>query len=899
MTRPSSESPANAVSKAPMFSIGRDTTIQDLREHVRATREQIRALHTNGESGFNVVHKLTDCADTMCRNLFEIAQRQAGMTPDASLPIALLALGGYGRGELSPYSDLDVCLIYGGGVTPLLEEVNSRLVASLWDMGLKIGYTLHSIDEALEVGRQDVRAFTSLSQGRLLAGDSMVYARMHLQLTEFQQAPAGRAYLQSLVKARYEGIAENYRDLFSPEPDLKECAGGLRDYHTALWVYMMNQGIANLDDAASNGFISAEDHLTIIEALDFMWRMRNELHFASGQFQDVLSFANQQHLAKFLAYTHHGLPNSARLMQDYYSYAGVLRRFLHSAARTINCKIDTSVPHTKTSSPVDASILDGELFAGWDDENWFAEHPARMMEVYWKCARHHVSLNHDTERHITRNLHLAGDAFRTSEVVRRFFVAICNHPIDAGRILRQMADSGVLANYLPEWKGIQGIIRYEDFHHYPVDEHTLRAIEALAVLPSRDDSASRRLRFSLEHLLEPSVLVMAILFHDLGKAEGDIHVAASVRFTRQICRRINLSPELEERVAFLVEHHGLMTHLSQYRDIDDPELVRVFANTFHSDQQLRELFLLSYADLSAVGPNVWNDWKGTLLLRLYLRAERIITGRAASMDEEGWFNSKVNDVRARVSETIRDDVRDHMESLGDRYYLAFTSEQIALHLECLTEAKESGLAIRATSYEETSMSGVVICTRDRQGLFALLAGSFASQLIDVNGAALFTRPDGYVIDYFTVSEARRRRPLTRSEVDAVKTVLKSVLLEGHPVKDCVESARRRLFALMQPRVPVPTRVDFDNETSKTHTVIDVQTGDRTGLLYDMAHSIAESGLDITTARISTDARRVRDSFYVTKDRSKITEPQTLDHIRNALVHAIHPRSIGPGSGDEQ
>ena len=891
-------------SEIDLEALTRDEAVAAIRARAVEARARIRALHDSGESGFNVVHKLTDCADQMVRDLFACALKHAGKPTKApsafsfafgrkgtkTPPLAVLALGGYGRGELSPHSDLDIALIYGGKLGATGESINSSLLSSLWDMGPKIGYTLHGVDEAMKLVATDVRAFTSLSQARLLAGDTMVYAKLRQLLITFQQSPKGIAMIETLVRSRFEGDDESQMDLFCPEPDIKETAGGLRDYHAALWVYMMNQGIANLDEAASNGFITAEDHLSVIEALDFMWRIRNELHFTAGTPQDSLSFAAQQHLARLFTYVYQDLPNISRFMQDYYGYAGVVRNFLTSAARRVGYT-PAMRPNTHAGAPVVAQILDGELFAGWDDENWLAENPTRMMEVFWKCARHQVSLNHETERLIRKNLHLAGEAFRTSEVVRRFFLAICNHPLQAGRILRQMSDVGILARYLPEWTGIQGIIRYEDFHHYPVDEHTLRAIEALSLLPTRNDSVSRCLRFSLEHLSEPAVLVMSILFHDLGKAAGEIHTAESVRLTRIISRRMNLPVELEERIAFLVHHHGLMTHLSQYRDIDDPECVRVFANTFHSEQQLRELFLLSYADLHAVGPNVWNDWKGTLLLRLYLRAERILTGRAESMDEESWLTAKVEEVCGIVGENLCEGVRPHIESLGDRYYFSFTAAQIAHHLECVEIAKETGLSVRATSYEETGMSGVVICTKDRQGLFALLAGSFASQLIDVNGAALFTRPDGYVIDYFTVTEARRRRPLTDPEIDRVTKVLRSVLIDGKDVADLVDSARRRIFALLQPRIAVPTRISFDNDTSRTHTVIDIQTGDRTGLLYDMARCMAESGLDITTARIATDARRVRDSFYVTCNGGKVIEPATQESIQNALTQAIHARVV--------
>jgi [protein-PII] uridylyltransferase len=491
---------------------------------------------------------------------------------------------------------------------------------------------------------------------------------------------------------------------------------------------------------------------------------------------------------------------------------------------------------------------------------------------------------------VAENLHLVTDTFQSNDVVRRYFVALCNHPLSAGHGLRQAARAGLLGRYIPEYGAITGLIRYQDFHSYPVDEHTLRAVEALGQIPGMDGPVGRCLREALESLSDPYVLVMAILFHDLGKAAGEVHVDESVSLARGICERIGLSESDREEIEFLVRYHILMNHISLYRDTDDEHIVRTFCDTVATERRLRALFLLSYADLAAVGPGVWNDWKGALLLQLYLKAMKRVTGRAETVGEEFWESPKAGDILRAVPAPLKPEVTGHLKGLGQRYFVAFSAEQIAGHVECVAQAKESGLAVRASTRDESGMSELVICTRDRTGLFAELAGCFSSQLIDVNSAALFTRPDGWVVDVFAVRNAWQDRPLTPAQLDSVERVLRAVLLEGQDVQEHVDRACRRLFALAQPRAPVPTRIEFDNGSSRQHTVIDIETGDRTGLLYDITRAMSEAGLDISTARIATDARRVRDSFYVTKDKDKIEDETLQAAIRHGLFAAIHPRA---------
>ncbi|GMV94397.1 MAG: bifunctional uridylyltransferase/uridylyl-removing enzyme [Candidatus Hydrogenedentota bacterium] len=873
-------------------ALERNTCLRATRQYAVERRTAIRQRHDDAASGSDVVHMMSSAADEIVRGVFQFAANSLSTRRSITTRVALCALGGYGRGELSPYSDLDVCLLYEGPLDEPIRALNSYIIPFLWDSGFAVGYSIHSVREAVELAESDIQAFTRFLEGRLLAGESTVYARLKLSIRELKSGAMAGRFIESKVHDRYEGLSSEHRDLFDSEPNVKESAGGLRDFHTALWLLMMSHDVDTLDEAVAQGIITPDEHLDFVDGLDFVWRIRNELHFHCGKAEDRLTFALQAHVAKAFGYK-----NSHHFMQSYYTAAGKLRRFLRIAARVCNYAPLANLPDAGMPVAQEYAIENGELYVGAGDPNWFAHNPARLMEVFWLCARHLVPLSRPSEVSVAENLHLVNDTFRANNIVRRFFTAICNRPLQAGHALRQAANCGLLGRYLPEFEAVHDVIRYEDFHSYPVGEHTLRAIESLAKIDNLEGAVGRCLQEALENLSDPYILVMTILFHDLGKVEGDVHTEASVRITREICARTGIPPEDEERIAFLVQHHTLMTNISQYRDIDDEDIVRSFADTMKTESRLRALFLLSYADLSAVGPAVWTDWKGALLLQLYLRSVKHLLGRAETVGESYWESEKAAQVRATVRPDLQAEVESHLRGLGSRYFIAFESGQIAEHLECVEEARRTGLSVKCIPKESLGMSDVVICTKDRHGLFSMIAGCFSSLLIDINNAALFTREDGIVVDCFTVADARRLRPLTSAQGAKVEQVLRSILLGDEDVQVLVDRARRRLFALLQPKTHIPTRVEFDNDSSRGHTIVDIETGDRTGLLYDITRALSELGLDIATARIVTDARRVRDSFYVTSTNRKIEDDAILATLRDGLHQAIHPRAVADTKGE--
>jgi [protein-PII] uridylyltransferase len=887
---------ASAQSGEESFSThSRSALVEAARQHIAAVWRRIRGRHQQGASGAAVQQDLVRETDIVLSAAAHVAHCWSEARHSPIKRFSLCAVGGYGRGELSPRSDLDLSLVYLGKLDDDMRRFNDVLVSLLWDIGFHPGHAVLSVDEAAALAKTDMKVYTSHAQARLLLGSSRPHATLRRELGDLSGEERAAVLADIRRRIRIEELPEAHREIFSLEPDIKENAGGLRDYHAARWTLDLVQGGLSQDDLARLNVIAQEEHLALSESLDFLWRIRNELHFHTGKPGNQLTFALQHHVAR--AFGYRGAPQTAmaHFMQDYYHAAQRLRRFFESVLHWCDHPVESmaldfslSPEHPRTAY----LIQNGQLWIGTAGQYWFSERPSRMMEIFWICARREIVLSHDALERIRENLSLAGPEFQKDRLVQQYFIAVCGRPEQAGPLLRQMAQCGLLGAYFPEFAAIQGVVRYADFHSYPVDEHTLRALEALGQIPALEGAVGRFLGHCLELLRNPHVPVLAILMHDWGKAVGDEHSVESAARAHGACTRIGMREEQIEKVVFLVEHHMRMSDIAFYRDTNDLDVIRDFSALMKTDGLLRALLLLTYADLSAVAPGVWTEWKGALLLKLFLKTERVLLGRSDIVSEEGYWNlPKAREVAEALPPELSDHTEAHLRAFGQGYFVAFTPKHIAQHLRCLDGAKKTGMAVHCDAHEATGMSEVVVCTKDRPGLFAMIAGSFCAHMVDITEAALFTSPEGYVVDCFTVRHALSGAALTKNQFRHVERTLREVLSKEDVVEKAVAQARHRFFAMLKPVVPVPVRIDFDNDASATDTVIDIEAGDRTGLLYDMAHALSVQSVDIQTARIVTDARQVRDAFYVRSQGKKILDDAALQEIRGVLKKAIKGTSL--------
>ncbi len=395
--------------------ISRDECIEAVRSFAVQYRNDIRERHNQGESGETIVRMLTNAADTILRGVFQFGLASSEHPEALMRRIALCAHGGYGRSQLSPHSDLDVCLLYEPPLDYAIEKFNDFLVPFLWDTGFDICYSVRTVKESLALAQKDIRVLTSFIEGRLLAGAMTPFAQLRLHIRSLRPAGLAESFAALRMRERMDSLREEHRDLYAPEPNIKESAGGLRDYHTALWLFSMSYGAKSLDEIMAQGLISEEEHLEVAQARDFIWRTRNELHFHSGKEDDRLTFANQQHLAHAFGYGEEGSQPVARFMQDYYNASRQLRRFLTIAARTCHGLAAGDLDESNHPFLPSSTIVDDELHVGIGDEHWFAENPARLMGVVWECASRGAFLSRAAERLIADNLHLVNSTSRFSQ----------------------------------------------------------------------------------------------------------------------------------------------------------------------------------------------------------------------------------------------------------------------------------------------------------------------------------------------------------------------------------------------------------------------------------------------------------------------------------------------------
>jgi [protein-PII] uridylyltransferase len=864
------------------------------RQFRAAAWAEARERHTQGASGETVLRHLSEAADIIVQGAAEAAAATAGARDDLFQRVAVCALGGYGRNELSPCSDLDVCLLYSGELTPGIAALNEFLVPFFWDAGFDAAYVISTDDEAIRLAADDMSTLTTYLLSRTVWGNPDILAATRAAMSEAGEARRG--CIETCAQRGYRRhLSRDYSDRFAREPNLKEQAGGLRDYHAALWMLALTYGPAPIESLAARGFLAAEEIVDLNEGLDFLWRVRNEIHFHRGRREDTLTIASQKHLAAAFDYGPDPARAIERFMEDYYAASSKVREFLRAAiARCTREEAEPGEP-----APPEAGQITrhrAQVCAGMHDKRWFAEHPARLMQVFWESARGGGAVSRATLERVRANLQLVTPDFQQSDLVRRLFFGICSRPLEAGRVLRQMAECGLLGAYLPEFQAVRGIVRYESFHSYPVDEHTLRAIEAIAAIPSLGGSIGASLERALEHVREPHLLVLAILFHDLGKVSGEEHVEAGVALVRAAGQRMGWTHDVIERVEFLVRHHMHMIEVSMYRDTDDPGVVSTFAETMRSDERLRELLVMSHCDLKAVGPAVWTEWKGALLMKLHLKAERLLSGRDLGAVADSWTLSRIAGICEALQlltppkqhAALEGRVRRHLDSFGERYLIAFHDAEIARHMQAMNQIEDDTFVMWHNVHEETAQSEVTIITQDRPGLFATLAGAFSANNAAVRSAGLFTAASGCVIDIFHATDSRENRALTPAQFDTVKRVAAEVLVNGKNIRDFVQASRSRLFAILQPAAPVATHISFDDHASPTDTVVDIETGDRTGLLYDIAAVFAAMGVDVLSARINTDDFRVRDAFHIAREGAKIDDPAIRQDMQDRLRAALEP-----------
>ncbi len=859
-----------------------------LRQHLAFGYHSLKVRHVGGASGQESVQAYAGFIDDFLRQLFRISVEDCRRTGLDPARLVLAALGGYGRGELHPSSDIDIMVIYEGEMTPSVQRITQEILYTLWDLGLQVGHSCRSLPDCLAIARTDFPSRTSMQEARYLAGDKRLFQRFQKVLRENLYRKNFAQFLETTLAEREQRYRKYGASPYIGEPNVKESAGGLRDIHTAMWLASSKFGARTLQELADKGLINDRERGAADDALTFLWRVRNEIHFLSVHKNDVLARDLQLQIAKNLGYVDdHDVLGVEKFMHEYYLHARVIhrvsRRLIARCQETLGGRGSAARRLRQEALADGLLVFNGRLHLAEGVMRAFHQDPIRLMRVFWHMHRTRAELSIDLERAIEDSLRLVDDAFRRSSEARDLFLAICRNWGRVAQTLNEMHELGVLGLYLPEFGALTCLVQYDVYHKYTADRHSLLAVENLEALAPGRSAESEGIAQVLTEVERTELLVLGMLLHDIGKAKGHGHVAKGVPLIKAVAERLRLPPHDAATLTFLVEHHLLMSHVAQRRDIDDPKTIESFAAAVQNPQRLRMLYLLTFADMRAVGPGVLTQWRATILWELYQRTLAHLTGGVPERPGREAVAERV--LQELAGEQSRAEVGKHLAAMSDRYCWTTGVQRIASHLRLIEQLEEEEEATDIFHHPELGFSDLVVVTRDRPGLFSLIAGTLAANGINILSAQIHTRSDGIAIDTFQVNDLSGEAVMAEARWVRILGDLRRVIGGELAVEALL--AERRPRRRREETILGAVKAALDNYLSDTHTVVEIKSPDRVGLLYLITRTLSGEGLDISSARIATEIDQAFDVFYVTdRHGRKVEDHATLTWIREALEAAL-------------
>ncbi|MBV1795979.1 [protein-PII] uridylyltransferase [Siccirubricoccus sp. G192] len=822
----------------------------------------------------------------------------------AEAPFALVATGGYGRGVLAPYSDIDLLFLTEEAAGPRIQRAVEFVLYMLWDLGLKVGHATRSIEDCMEEAARDSTVLTALVDARFLAGERPVFERFEEVFTRTRQE---RGLGPFLAAKRAERAARHARYGDSPylvEPHVKEGQGGLRDLQTLYWLARYAFGAQRMpdlvgEDSPGGGLLTEHEARAIRRAWNFLWTVRFHLHYVAGRAEERLTFDFQPVVGARMGYTPRGRQDGVeRFMKHLFlTVRDVLRltRVLEPAIERAALG-PPAVRRQGDAGLAEAglALADGKLVAAPPNRD-FSREPVLMLRILKAARDRKLDIHPLAVRALIRNAFHAA-ALRGQPEANALFLDLLTGR-DAAVWLRLMNKTGFLSRFIPDWARIVGLMQFDTYHVFTVDEHTIEAISVLQQLEAgRLGEATPVASELVDQLQSRRALYVAALLHDIAKGRGGDHSELGARIAQEIGPKLGLTQEETETVSWLVLHHLLISQTAFKRDIEDPKTILDIADLVQSPERLRLLLVLTVADMRAVGPKVWNGWKATLLREVYWRVAEVLAG-GLSVPERDVRVARAREAAAAMLAGWPAADREQFLARGyPGYWLSFDAETHARHAALIREAEATGapLTVRTRVLEARAVTEITVYAADHPGLFSRIAGALAVAGASIVDARIHTLTNGMALDTFWVQDAAggafdQPHRLARLSVLIEQSLSGRLRLAEEIAKVRREPARLRA-------VTVPPRVVFDNHASNTHTVIEVNGRDRPGLLHDVTAAISEQGLQIASAHITTYGVRAVDVFYV-KDvfGLKVENERKLASLRRAMEAALDPPG-GEGGG---
>jgi [protein-PII] uridylyltransferase len=866
-----------------------------------ARAEASRQLVTDG-NGRRCAEGLAKFQDELVRLVYDytVAHVYRATNPSDAERMAIIATGGYGRGLLAPYSDIDLLFLLPYKQTPWGESVVEYMLLLLWDLGLKVGHATRTVDQCIKLARADMTIRTTLLDARMILGDTGLYDELARRFHSEVVQGTARAFVEAKLAerdARHERAGESR---YRVEPNIKEGKGGLRDLHTLHWLakYLDGKGLT-VDEAEGSTLFTPEERHTFRRCEDFLWTVRCHLHFLCGRAEERLTFDVQPAMADRLGYVERGgLRAVERFMKHYFLVAkevGDLTTILCSALEIEQVKASPGFTqyfnplswrtrrHIRTTS--DFRIDNGRLNVA--DADAFKRDPVNLIRFFAQAERTSAFFHPAAVRLLRRSLRLVDDRLRRDPEANRIFLEILCSEVNPEPTLRRMNEAGVLGRFIPDFGKVVSMMQFNMYHHYTVDEHLIRTVGVLSDIERGVAAEPHPLATKIFSTIQNRrALYVAAFLHDIAKGRPEDHSIEGARIARELCPRLGMSPAETDTVAWLIEQHLTMSSFAFSRDIGDPKTIRDFANMVQSPERLKLLLVLTIADIRAVGPSTWNGWKGQLLRGLYYEVEPVLAGghtQLASRDRvaaaQEAFRQAANWPETEASAYIDRHYPD--------YWLKTETGKAVEHAALLRSAERAGrkLASDVKTDAFTAITELTLFAPNHPRLLALFAGACAASGANISGAHISTTRDGFALDTFLLA---REFDHDEDELRRAGRIAETIerLLRGE-IRLGALMAKRRERAGALSAFTVAPEVLIDNALSHQFTVIEVAGLDRPGLLYELTNALSDLNLDITSAHITTFGERAVDVFYVTDlTDKKIINPQRQKAIRERLLEVL-------------
>ena len=896
--------------------------------YLKQADEEILRRHRGGEGGLTVAQARATEIDALIEHLFDhaAAQWRRTHTGELPVPVSLLALGGYGRGELCPKSDIDLMFLYPSGVKPealkpFQEFLTQELLYILWDCALKVGHSSRTIDEVFAEARRDMQTKTALLESRLLAGSPQVFENFQAAYRAYYQKEDPRGYLAARLKDQEDRRGKNGGTVFMQEPNIKNGVGGLRDFQNTLWMARVKLGLQRIEELKEQNYMREEELRDFQRGYDFLLRVRHELHYATNHPNDLLNLDNQPRVALGLGYTAEDFVERVEaFMQDYYRHAQAVYRISKLVEDRLALSLAEPAPsrfslralirsrRTERPKSIDGFILRGNRLSA-ERNSVFTEDPQRLIRVFRHCQQLEATPDLDLQSLIRASAALCSQSVIQAPGAIDSFKAILQ---EAGRVhptLSLMHELGILGRFVPEFEQLNCLVQHEFYHRYTADIHTLNTIRELDAIYAADGEMERKYRDILHQCEDHTLLYLILLLHDIGKGTGiQGHAESGVHLSRPILERFGIDAKNAEIVAFVIRHHLAMARFWQKHDLDDPATIAHFAEMMGDVEKLRYLYVHTFCDARGTSTELWNSYKNTLHTTLYHRtAERLTLGHAAAeqrnADRKAMLHRDL--IAQKVPGVSADEITAHFNLLPERYFVQTAPDEIVLHigmvnrlLSTISAADSVGSLRPIVEWKDDlnrSFTVANIVTWDRAGLFYRLAGAFSVAGLNILSAKVISRADHIAIDTFHVVEPGRGPVQNQNALEVFRRTVEEALVQNKDLMpDILAQAKKvRVSRLTQEERAlhgnVPPVVEVYHELELKRTIIEIQAQDQIGLLYRIARVIFEHGFDITFARIGTERGIAIDTFYVeSTDQRPVEDTDRLRALRDAIATVIAP-----------